>query len=103
MPVLCQTVHIQNHGIVHFLRVTVCLPPTNKTDATISSKFESTSTLPSVFSTKQEILDFFKFKTSTLLMKINCLPNNKISDWFKLKALADDKTNATQKLKFAFG
>ena len=29
----------------------------------------------------------------------NPLPNNKVLDWSKLKALADDKINKTQKLK----
>ena len=31
------------------------------------------------------------------------LPNNKILDWFKLKAFADDKINVTEKLKFVVG
>ena len=30
----------------------------------------------------------------------NSLPNNKILDWSKLKAFADDKINVTEKLKF---
>ena len=30
----------------------------------------------------------------------NSLPNNKILDWSKLKAFADDKLNAIQKMKF---
>ena len=30
----------------------------------------------------------------------NSLPDNKILDWFKLKAIADDKINTTEKLKF---
>ena len=34
---------------------------------------------------------------------INSLPNNKILDWSKLKALADDKINVAQKLKFVSG
>ena len=29
----------------------------------------------------------------------NSLPNNKILDWSKLKAFADDKINVTEKLK----
>ena len=33
----------------------------------------------------------------------NSLPNDKIVDLSKLKALADDKLNVTQKLKFALG
>ena len=31
---------------------------------------------------------------------INCLPNNKVLDWFKLNAHADNKKNVTQKMKF---
>ena len=31
------------------------------------------------------------------------LPNNKISDWSKFKAIADDKINVTEKLKFVLG
>ena len=34
---------------------------------------------------------------------IICLPNNKIIDWSKLKALADDNINVTEKLKFVLG
>ena len=34
---------------------------------------------------------------------INYLPNNKILDWSKLKELADDKINVTEKVKFGFG
>ena len=37
---------------------------------------------------------FFKFKS---------LPNNKILDWSKLKAFADDKINVTKELKFVLG
>ena len=33
----------------------------------------------------------------------NSLPHNKILDWSKLKAFADDKLNATEKLKFVLG
>ena len=33
----------------------------------------------------------------------NSLPNNKILDWSKLKAYADDKINVTEKLKFVMG
>ena len=32
--------------------------------------------------------------------EFNSLPNNKILDWSKLKAFADDKINVTEKLKF---
>ena len=33
----------------------------------------------------------------------NSLPNDKITDWFKVKALADDKSNANKKSKFGLG
>ena len=33
----------------------------------------------------------------------NFLPNNKILDWSKLKAFADDKINVNQKLNFVLG
>ena len=36
-------------------------------------------------------------------MFFNLLLNDKIMDLFKLKALADNKINVTQKLIFAFG
>ena len=31
------------------------------------------------------------------------LPHNKFLDWFKLKAVADDKSNVAEKLKFVLG
>ena len=34
---------------------------------------------------------------------LNSLPNDKSVDLSKLKALADDQSNVTQKLKFALG
>ena len=34
---------------------------------------------------------------------LNSLPYDKILDWSKLKAFADDKINAAEKLKFVFG
>ena len=34
---------------------------------------------------------------------INCLPNDKILDWSRLKAFADDKINVTKELKFVLG
>ena len=34
---------------------------------------------------------------------LNLVPNNKFLDWFKLKALADNKINAIEKLKFVLG
>ena len=37
------------------------------------------------------------------LTVINSLPNDKILDWTKLKAFADDKINVTEKLKFVLG
>ena len=33
----------------------------------------------------------------------NPLPNDKILDWSKLKAIADHKINVTEKLKFVLG
>ena len=39
-------------------------------------------------------------KTEFLNLGFNSLPNNKIFDWSKLKALADNKINVTEKLKF---
>ena len=35
-----------------------------------------------------------------ILFTFNSLPNNKITDWSKMKALADDKIKVTKKLKF---
>ena len=37
------------------------------------------------------------------MLYFNPLPDNKILDWSKLKALADDKINVVQKLKFVEG
>ena len=34
--------------------------------------------------------------------EFNSLPNDKILDWSKLKAVADDKINATEIFKFVF-
>ena len=34
---------------------------------------------------------------------INSLPNDKILDWSKLKAFADDKINVNEKFKFGLG
>ena len=34
---------------------------------------------------------------------VKSLPNNKIMDWSKLKALADNKLNSTEKMKFVLG
>ena len=33
----------------------------------------------------------------------NSIPNDKILDWSKLKAFADDKINVTEELKFVLG
>ena len=33
-------------------------------------------------------------------LELSSLPDDKISDWSKLKAYADDKINMTEKLKF---
>ena len=38
-----------------------------------------------------------------LLFKLSSLPNNRILGWSKLKAFADNKLNATEKLKFVLG
>ena len=35
-----------------------------------------------------------------IIQEINSSPNDKILDWSKLKAFADDKINVNQKLKF---
>ena len=40
---------------------------------------------------------------SGLKVTSNSLPNAKMLDWSKLKALADDKINEAQKLKFVSG
>ena len=34
---------------------------------------------------------------------VNSLTNNKFSDWFKLKAFADDKISVAEKLKILLG
>ena len=34
---------------------------------------------------------------------VNSLPNDKILDWSKMKAFADDKIDVTDKLKFLLG
>ena len=40
---------------------------------------------------------------SCFLFLINSLPNDKILDWSKLKAFADDNLNAIKKLKYVLG
>ena len=37
------------------------------------------------------------------MIKVNSLPNNKLLDQSKFKELADNKINATKKLKFVLG
>ena len=45
----------------------------------------------------------FVFKVSLLFaLLFNPLPNDKMLDWSRLKAFADDKINVTQILKFVF-
>ena len=44
-----------------------------------------------------------KFKILMLGKLTLTLPNDKILDWSKLKAFADDKINVNQKLKFDLG
>ena len=39
----------------------------------------------------------------SLFCQFNSLPNDKILDWFKLKAFADNKINLAQKSKFIYG
>ena len=39
----------------------------------------------------------------TAFQHINSLPNDKFLDWSEVKALADDKMNVTEKLKFGLG
>ena len=39
----------------------------------------------------------------SLPLAINSVPNDKISDWFNFKAIADNKINVAKKLKFVFG
>ena len=43
------------------------------------------------------------FSKPFLFQDIKSLPENKFSDWSELKALADDKMNVTEKLKFVLG
>ena len=38
-----------------------------------------------------------------VVLGFNSLPNNRILDWSKFEALADDKINVTEKLKFVLG
>ena len=38
-----------------------------------------------------------------IVCRINSVPNDKISNWSRLKAFADDKINVTKNLKFALG
>ena len=43
------------------------------------------------------------FFTVDKYCSFNLLPNDKIVDWSKLKAFADDTVNVTEKLKFDLG
>ena len=38
-----------------------------------------------------------------MTLAVNSLPNDKIFDWTKLKAFADDKINVNEKLKLGLG
>ena len=40
-----------------------------------------------------------QYGSISLCTKINSLPNDKIVDWSKMKAFADDKIHVTEKLK----
>ena len=51
---------------------------------------------------KRRVLQTRKNK-GTFGKGLTFLPNNKILDWSKLKALADDKINGVQKLKLVDG
>ena len=42
-------------------------------------------------------------KPSLCSKRFNSLPNDKILDWSKFKAFADDKINVTEKLNFVLG
>ena len=46
---------------------------------------------------------FFTCTPHNYSFLINSLPNDKISDWSKLKALADDKINVNEKINFGLG
>ena len=54
---------------------------------------------------KREIVHYELVLTQIflLLVPFNPLPNDKILDWSKLKAVAEDNINASEKLKFVFG
>ena len=43
------------------------------------------------------------FRLTHVVVLFNCLTNDKILDWSKLKAFADDKINVTEKIKFILG
>ena len=43
------------------------------------------------------------YKPGLVWERVNSLPNENISDWSKLKAFADDKINATEKIEFGLG
>ena len=50
-----------------------------------------------------KVLNVVKSHLCSALSFLNSLPNNKVLDWSKLKALADDKINVTEKLNFVLG
>ena len=45
---------------------------------------------------------YHNYETKINGKRINSLPNDKISDWYKMKAFAADKIDATEKLIFFF-
>ena len=54
--------------------------------------------------TSLKICRLVKSRTITIQSTVNSLPNNKILDWAKLKAFADNKINVNEKkFKFVLG
>ena len=51
----------------------------------------------------QEAKGLFLRLVKSQVCVLNSLPNDKILDWFKLKAVADDKINLAEKLKPVLG
>ena len=49
---------------------------------------------------RKYLLKLAKVSLSMEMSCINSLPHNKILDWSKLKAFADDNINVTESLKF---
>ena len=54
----------------------------------------------SFISEEKKVFKSFNFQRR--LNPVNSLTNDKISDWSKLKAYAEDKINVTEKMKFVF-